>query len=75
MMLEELAIKAGFTGGDYNNPDLFKIIKRFAELVQENEREHMGSICREAIEKERELCARFCDRAAKSIRAKNKLLG
>jgi hypothetical protein len=73
-MLEELAIEAGFTGGDYNNPALYKIIKKFAELVREDERNSMASICRDAIEREREMCARFCDRAAKSIRAKNKVL-
>ena len=71
MMLDELATAAGFTGGDYNNPDLFKIIKKFEQLVRTDERNAMGLICILAIEKEREACARFCDRAAKSIRAKN----
>ena len=70
--VRKFALWAGFTEGDCDNPKLFRIIKKFAELVQEDEREQMGSICKDAIAREREVCARFCDRAAKSIRAKNK---
>jgi hypothetical protein len=72
MNIKELAEQAGFTEDDYDNPALFKIIERFAELVREDEREQMGLIGRDLIAAEREACARFCDRAAKSIRAKNK---
>ena len=71
MMLDELATAAGFTGADYNNLDLFQIIKKFAELVRDDERNAMGLILMVEMAKERESCARFCDRAAKSIRAKN----
>lgn len=71
-LLRILATRAGFTEDDYDNPALFKIIERFAELVREDEREQTGSICKDIVAREREACARFCDRAAKSIRAKNK---
>jgi len=71
-LMKILAMQAGFTEDDYDNPALFKIIARFAELVREDEREQMGSICKDIVAREREACARFCDRAAKSIRAKNK---
>jgi hypothetical protein len=67
-----LATQAGFTEDDCNSPALFKIIARFAELVREDEREQMSSICKDVIAREREACAKFCDRAAKSIRGRKK---
>ena len=71
-LLRILAMQAGFTEDDYDNPALFKIIARFAELIRDDERKQMGLIGRDLIAAEREACARFCDRAAKSIRARNK---
>lgn len=71
-LMKVLAMQAGFTEDDYDNPALFKIIARFAELIRDDEREQMGLVGKDLIEAEREACARFCDRAAKSIRARNK---
>ena len=71
-LMKILAMKAGFTEDDYDNPALFKIIARFAELIRDDEREQMGLVGKDLIKAEREACARFCDRAAKSIRARNK---
>ena len=69
-LIRMLATQAGFTEDDCSSPALFKIIVRFSELVQEDERERMSSMCKDIIAREREACAKFCDRAAKSIRGR-----
>ena len=77
--IKELAEQAGLEElGDsdwcsLNHPDVrAEHLERFAELVRQDEREQMGLICKDIVAREREACAKFCDRAAKSIRGRKR---
>jgi hypothetical protein len=70
--IKKLALKAGFTKSDCGSLQLFRIIEKFAELVENEERNAMGYLGRILVAKEREVCAKYLDRAAKSIRARAK---
>jgi hypothetical protein len=68
--IKYLALKAGFTKDDCESTELFRIIQTFVWLIENEERTAMGDLAKTLIAKEREACAKYLDRAAKSIRAR-----